>query len=132
MTPAAGRGHRLALGELPAGGLKVELQKVRWTGESFAVHAFLNLPDERLASADMGDPHYADSFYMYGSGDAPGSRVRELHLTGVLRVGPELIREHGRPRDNELTLVVEDLAGERADASLLQFAAYTVEPISRR
>lgn len=125
MPPAV---HRIALGELPPGGLRVRLGDVPWTDASFQLLAFLNLPDARLDAAGIDDPRFAGAFFMYGAGERSDPE-RRISLAGAIPVEPALIARAGRPAQNELVLVPFDLAGRRLQEMPVAISGVDLEPL---
>lgn len=119
--------YRLFLDVLPPGGLVVRLEKIRWTDRSFQVLAFLNLPAARVDGAGLQDPCFADAFYMYGAGERPPGQ--EVFLTASLTLRPALIAARGLSVQNELTLITQDLNGERLKEDLLDVTDVVMEPL---
>lgn len=120
--------YRIALGELPPGGLRVRLGDVPWTDESFQLLAFLNLPDEQLDAAAIDDPRFAGAFFMYGAGERSDPEQR-ISLAGAIPVEPELIARAGRTARNELVLIPFDLAGRRLEEMPVEISGVDLEPL---
>lgn len=118
--------RRIELGPLPADGLRLRLEKIRWTDRSFQVLAFLNLPRERWDTADLRDPCYADAFFMYGAG-ARAEPERDVYLTGRLKIRRSLVEKVGRSDRNDLILITQDVDGRRLHEDLLEVADLVVE-----
>ncbi|MEM8933418.1 MAG: hypothetical protein AAGE94_19665 [Acidobacteriota bacterium] len=123
---------RIELDELPPAGLRLHLDRVRWTDASFQLWAFLNLPDERLVDATLDDPCFADLFTMYGAGDRADRALGEIFLDAVLTLRRAVIERVGRVDANVVTLMPRDIDGAPLRDVALEIGHLRVEPLTSR
>jgi hypothetical protein len=110
--------------------VRVRLQGMRHSLESFEILIFLNLPPEEVETAGPDHPRYVGSLAMYGFG-YPQSADEAVPPSAPFEMVTDLFpppeADAARVSGNQLTLVLVTPEGERLDPSLLRFDALSVE-----